>query len=223
MRIKELTLYTNDLGRQKEFYINILEFNLLEESDTKFSVQIGATRLNFEYEMRDYKYHYCFLIPSNKLNEAVKWLKQRLDVVIIDKNKETQFFESWNAESVYFYDGTGNVTEFIVRYDLDDECNESFTNTQIISVNEIGAPSKTIKEHDTQLEDLIHSKLWKGNYERFACNGTQNGLFLLVNNELKKEWFPTKVKTESSPFKALVLNNNKEYEVVFRNGKLKIE
>ncbi len=223
MKIQELILYTNSISKQKEFYTKKLGFNLLEEKENKFSIQIGYTKLIFEYSECDYKYHYCFLIPSNKLNEAVNWLKKRLEIVKIEAKFETQFFESWNAESVYFYDGTGNITEFIVRYDLENAVNEEFNNTQIISVNEIGAPSKTIKKHDKLLEDSIHSKLWKGSYERFACNGTQDGLFLLVNKEEKKTWFPTKVKTESAPFKAVILNNKKQYNVTFKDEEFKVE
>ncbi len=223
MKIRELTLYTNKLSKQKEFYVEVLGFNLLEEKENKITMQIGNTKLTFKYTERDYKYHYCFLIPSNKLKEAVKWLKKRLKIIKIEEKFETQFFESWNAESVYFYDGTGNVVEFIVRYDLENEVNEEFTNAAVISVNEIGAPSKTIEKHDKQLENWMHSKLWKGNYERFACNGTQEGLFLLVNNIEKTKWFPTEVKTESSPFKALIINNKKEYKVTFREENFKVE
>jgi len=222
MKIKELKLFTKNVKKQKEFYHNILGFDLISNQENKFTIKVGFTKLTFIKSKIDYKYHYCFLIPSNKLEESIEWLKKRLKIVKIENKKETQFFASWNAESVYFYDGVGNLAEFIVRYDLKNETTKAFNSSQIISVNEIGMPSNNVNKLNQQLEKQINSKFWRGNLERFATNGNQNGLFLLVNNEIKKEWFPTTLFPESAPFEAIVEVHKNKFKLEFKNQILKI-
>ena len=63
------------------------------------------------------KYHYCFMVPSNKLQESIAWLKKRVELIKDEAGNEIQFSKSWNADAVYFYDGVGNVTKFIAHYD----------------------------------------------------------------------------------------------------------
>jgi hypothetical protein len=145
-----------------------------------------------------------------------------LDIIKIGTNKDTQIFESWHAESVYFYDGSGNIAEFIVRYDLHNDTKTPFDVSQIISVNEIGMPSNNSEKLNQELEEKINSKFWKGDLKRFATNGSQNGLFLLVNNEFKKEWFPTTIFPKSAPFEAEVDIDNTCHKIEFKNQKLNV-
>jgi len=221
MKIREITLFTNKLSDQKDFYKNSLGFEVLEEDKDEFSVQIGYSKLSFKKSMKNYKYHYCFLIPSNKLDESIDWLNKRLNIIKIEGNRITQKFESWNAKSVYFYDGSGNLAEFIVRYDLRNERPEKFDLSQILCVNEIGMPTTNVERLNSELEHRLNSKFWKGDLKRFGTNGTQNGLFLLVNNDVKKNWFPTELETESSPFSAIVDVNMKHHKIEFVDGEFK--
>ena len=157
---------------------------------------------------------------SNKLNEAIEWLHKKLEIIKIEEERIIQHFESWNAHSIYFYDGAGNLAEFIVRYDLKNESQQPFDHTQILCVNEIGMPTKNIKKINVQLEETIHSKFWKGDLERFGTNGTQEGLFLLVNNDAKKTWFPTQMKIKTSPFEILTTINQQKYFLEYRNEEI---
>lgn len=221
MQIKTLTLYTNDIKKQKTFYNKIFGLPIIETKEHEFTVRVGTTKLIFKEGKNDSKYHYCFLIPSNKLNEAVNWLKERLTIVKINQKQETQFFESWNAEAVYFYDGNNNLVEFIARYDLKNDTKTPFDNSQIINVNEIGMSSNNkIAQLNKVLEQHTKSKFWKGDLERFGTNGDQNGLFIMVNNTIKKEWFPTTIFPESLPFTALIEVENSEFNIEFKNEEL---
>lgn len=223
MKIREITLFTNKLSSQLHFYKNILGFEILEENNEKFAFQVGHTRMKFEASQENSIYHYCFLIPSNQLQAAIKWLSQRLDIIKIEGNRMIQNFESWNADSIYFYDGAGNIAEFIVRYDLKNETtSQIFDLSQIIGLNEIGMPTKDVKKINQELEQQLNSKFWKGDLERFGTNGTQEGLFLLVNNELKKDWFPTDLETEASPFLGIFEVENYLYHLEFRNYQMRV-
>lgn len=225
MKIREITLFTNKLTDQLYFYKKTLGIEIMRNSIRNFTFQVGYTQITFEASEREHIYHYCFLIPSNQLDAAIKWLTSRLDIIKIEDERIIQHFESWNADSVYFYDGAGNIAEFIVRYDLKNEyknenTNEIFDLSQIICLNEIGMPTTNIKELNQVLEKELNSKFWKGDFECFATNGTQEGLFLLPNYEIKKEWFPTDLKTEPSPFYGIFEVENYLYAMQFKKEKV---
>ncbi len=222
MKIKSLTLFTNKLSNQKDFYTKTLGFELLGNEKDGFTIQVGFTKLKFKRSEEDFKYHYCFLIPSNKLNKSIRWLQDRLKLIYIERDRVIQNFKRWNADSVYFYDGAGNLAEFIVRYDLQNESEGAFDLSQILCVNEIGMPTNDVAKINAALEEKLNSKFWKGDLERFGTNGSQNGLFLLVNNELKKTWFPTEVITQSSPFEAIVEVNENRFDINFVKQEMKI-
>ena len=222
MKIKTLTLYSQDLERQKDFYGQVLGFEIVNDGANKFSVQVGFTELTFEQSHEKHPYHYCFLIPSNKLNEAQHWFSERLDLIKIEGDRTVQQFDSWNADSIYFYDGAGNLAECIVRYDLENQSPRPFENPDIIGVNEIGMPTSDIFKINESLEMKMGSMFWKGDRQRFGTNGSQEGLFLLVNSEVKKSWFPTDLPTASSPFGATVEVDNRSFEVKFQNQEIEV-
>ncbi len=221
MEIKELTLYTNKLEAEIDFYGRVLGFEIEELLTNRFTVKIGKTKLTFERSTENYRYHYCFLIPSNQLAEAINWLKDRLSIIEIENGRIVQRFESWNADAVYFYDGSKNIVEFIVRYNLENKRENTFGLSNILSVNEIGIPTNQVAKLNKQLEEEIGTKFWKGDKLRFGTNGDEHGLFLLPNYELKKEWFPTTLAIQPSPLKAMVKHEHKEYFIEYSNGILK--
>ncbi|MCB9314703.1 MAG: glyoxalase [Lewinellaceae bacterium] len=222
MHIKELTLYTEKIDAEKAFYSKTLGFDLLGNSTDHFSVQIGNTTLRFQKTDIPYRYHYCFLIPANRLQQGIGWLKKRLLVIEIEPGRVIQRFETWNADSVYFYDGTGNITEFIVRYDLQNESPAEFDNRSLLCVNEIGMPTRNVQALNAQLERELHTPFWKGDLERFGTNGSQNGLFLLPNYEIKTEWFPTDLKITAAPFEAVIEQNGRTYRIDYRDEVLRV-
>lgn len=221
MKFKKLKLYTNQLEAEFEFYSKTLGFEVLERNTNYFSVKIGWSELSFEKTQREYKYHYCFLIPSNKLNEALKWMEKRTEIVNIGNGKKTQNFDSWNAESFYFYDASGNIAEFIVRYDLNNDVSDEFDISKVLGVNEMGMPTSNVKKINDQLRTELQTEYWKGDIERFGTNGSQEGIFLLPNYNLKDIWFPTSIKIKPEPFEAVIENKEREYHVEYRNEKIK--
>lgn len=221
MRIRKLTLSCRNLESQKSFYQQTLGFKLEDITDISFSVKVGWTYLTFKQDAQKQDYHYCFLIPSNQHKEGIQWFQERLDLVMINK-KPNYFFSTWNAESFYFFDGDQNISECIVRYDLENNSALPFGTGSLLCVNEIGTPSTTIKKHNQQLTELMNSKLWKGDLERFATNGNQEGLFLLANNSIKKVWFPTQVPTLSADYDALIKTSKGTFNIAFSNAQLNI-
>lgn len=217
MKIKELTLLTNELNKQKDFFTATLGFSLITQSDNHFSIQIGWTLLTFIKSLEAHTYHYCFLIPSNKLDEALNWMNQRRQTITLDDGGTIAHFESWNADSFYFYDAAGNVAECMVRYDLKNESNHSFELNDFLCVNEIGVGTSSIPLVHTQLKKILDIPLWKGDIERFGAHGSQEGLLLLADYNIKKTWFPTSIPIKASPFEAILQNSNVCYAVSYKN------
>ena len=143
-----------------------------------------------------------------------------MDIIEIEPGRIIQRFEDWNADSIYFYDGSGNLAEFIVRYSLDNKSDKDFTTSSMLCVNEIGLATNDIGKASQHLEDETNLPFWKGDKIRFGTNGDENGLFLLPNYDLKKEWFPVDMKIVPSPFQAIILNNEKEYLVEYANEQI---
>lgn len=220
MKFKKLILYTNKLEEEQDFYSNTLGFEITDQNPTSFTAKIGWSELTFKRAELERKYHYCFLIPSNQLTQALEWMEKRVEIIDIENGRKTQNFETWNADSFYFYDASGNIAEFIVRYDLKNDSNGSFDISKVLCVNEIGMPTKNIEKLNTQLELEIKTSLWKGDLKRFGTNGNQEGIFLLPNYEIKDVWFPTQVKIYPEPFETFVENEGKEYLVKFINERI---
>ncbi len=219
MRFTNVTLYTDQLESQKAFYTSILGFECIEDKSDSFAVQVGWSKLTFHESKNAHKYHYYFLIPSNHLESSLSWLESKTD--IINKHGQKIFnFDSWNAASFYFYDGSGNLAKFITKPDLENESNVDFNIDQILCVNEIGMPSDSIKEINDKLETESNSKFWKGNFERFGTNGNQEGMFLLVDKTVKTIWFPTEMKITSPGFDVYIDADGNMYDIQFKDGKI---
>lgn len=221
MKFKKLKLYTNKFESELKFYSETLGFKIIEQSADTFTVKVGWSELSFERSENDHKYHYCFLIPANKLNQAIEWMEKRIEIIDIEKGKKIQNFESWNADSFYFYDASGNIAEFIVRYDLRNNDTTDFDISKVLGVNEIGMPTTEVNKMNSQLQREVKTKFWKGDLERFGTNGSQEGMLLLPNHNIKEHWFPTLLKIKPENFDAIIENDGKTYNLEFRNEKLK--
>lgn len=221
MKFKELKLYTNKLDSEKKFYKETLGFPIIKENSISFSLEIGWSELSFEKSDKEYKYHYCFLIPANRLDQALAWMDKKVEIIDIENGRKTQNFDTWNADSFYFYDGSGNIVEYIVRYDLKNNDHGDFDISKVLGVNEMGMPTANVKKTNNQLQIELETEFWKGDLQRFGTNGSQEGIFLLPNYNLKDIWFPTSIKIKPEPFDAIIENKGKEYHVEFRNEKIK--
>ena len=218
MRIKKLRLYSENLEAQKAFYKDVLEFDLLDTSPTSFTIRVGWTEFTFEQSDQKRVYHFAFLIPANKLSEALDWVEKRVDTLPIESGEKTTRFESWNANAFYFYDADGNVAEFIVRHDLKNESQDLFNSKSVLCVNEIGLPTNDIRALNQALESKYGTAFWKGNFERFGTNGSPEGLFLLPNYTVKTEWFPTTIKLQPESFEIEFESQGNIHGFRFENG-----
>lgn len=219
MRINELKIYSSKFDTQVAFYSEIIGLDLIEQTDFEAKFQIGKSILILNKSDRFQPYHFAINIPANKENEALDWLKQRVEI-LRDGDTEILDFEGWNAKAVYFYDEDKNIVEFIARKNLKNENYGKFNSKSLLEISEIGVPVNDIESAYNSLTEIVDIRKYDGGFESFFAAGDENGLFIFVNKNVK-DWIPTGDKACSSEFELNFQENGIEYKLEFKNGKIK--
>ena len=200
MILQEIRLQTNRLFPLYHFYKTVLELPVTDDSDAHFTIHAGLSKLIFEKteDLLSFpNYHFAFNIPSNRIQEAHEWLKERTELLWIEDYKSyIADFTNWNAKSVYFLDPAGNIAELIARADLNDIIDEPFSSKHIRNVSEIG-----LVFTETGFQRSIQHLLNDHNLEyfskqppleKFCAIGDDEGLFIIVPEN--RSWYPCKDK-----------------------------
>ena len=220
-KLQYQTIQTNRFQETKDFYAKTLGIEINEETSDVFSVRIGWSILRFQKSIDSCLYHYCFLIPSNSLEKALVWMGKRMDIIEVEDGEKIVNFEEWNADSFYFYDGSGNIAELIVHYDLDNSIKQEFDFSAVLGISEIGIGTNDVESTNSFLEENCHTDFWKGDLIRFGTNGSAEGKFLIANYNKKEIWFPTQIKIKPVPFEVEIENRNKVYRLEYIDGNLR--
>ena len=188
MKIQTLTLLTNNLKEMKEFYHERLQLPLRDDRAKSFSVQIGASILEFKKNNDDTDpfYHFAMNIPRNKFREAKSWIRS---ITNLNTHNETDevFFKNWNAYAVYFTDPAGNIVEFIARqHDSIQKSHSHFNSDQIINISEIGIVTNQVQTIAKQINKIGIENSRQGT-EDFSPLGDVEGLFIIVKSN--RIWF----------------------------------
>ncbi|GAL81628.1 hypothetical protein JCM19274_473 [Algibacter lectus] len=198
MKIEEITLFTNQIEKQKLFYQEVVDFDLVFDSEEKITFKTGKSLLSFEYKETVNSAHFAFNIPSNKIDEALLWLQKRV-AILPDGENLISNFESWNAKAIYFYDADKNIVEFIARKDLNQNSVEQFTAKEIISISEIAMVTTNISPLYKAISRIKPISIFHGNINRFCAIGNHDGLFILIDKTVKT-WHPTGESVHTADF-----------------------
>ena len=198
MKIEEITLFTNQIEKQKLFYQEVVDFDLVFESEEKITFKTGKSLLSFEYKETVNSAHFAFNIPSNKIDEALLWLQKRV-AILPDGENLISNFESWNAKAIYFYDADKNIVEFIARKDLNQNSVEQFTAKEIISISEIAMVTTNLSPLYEAISRIKPISIFDGNINRFCAIGNHDGLFILIDKTVKT-WHPTGESVHTADF-----------------------
>jgi len=214
MKIEEVILFTNSIQEQKQFYKNVLEFELILDSTEKISFKTGESILSFQYKETFKSSHLAFNIPSNKETEALFWLQKRVEILPYN-NKFISDFKSWNAKAIYFYDADKNIMEFIARKNMNTATDSEFSSTSILSISEMAIATDNIEYIFNTINGMKSISIYDGNFRRFCAIGNEDGLFILIDKN-KKKWYPTMETAFTSDF---IIKG--DYNFAFKNGKIK--
>ncbi|MDG1261600.1 MAG: hypothetical protein P8O05_07550 [Flavobacteriales bacterium] len=197
MRIKELTLVAADLSAQAAFYLNDLSFEGSFENNL-LEIQAGTTTLRFVERAESPYYHFAFLIPKGKLDEAITFCEGRSIPLMQYEGK--QVIDFGTGTSIYFFDPAGNIVEFIDRPSLHFLSDHTFSATDTVCINEIGLP---VKDPLQKVEELLDTfgiiPMDRSRFDNDFCwGGNFEGTFLVVKQGRK--WLPTELPAISNDF-----------------------
>ena len=218
MRINELKIYSPRLKEQSTFYANALGLKCIKMNKEQASFQLGSSVLTIEYKKETTPYHFAINIPSNKENEALSWLKARLEI-LIEEEIEIHDFDFWNAKAIYFYDCDKNIVELIARKNLNNGNSETFNQEQLLNISEIGLPTTNIEAKFSQLHELSGIQEFSGGFDRFLAFGDEEGLFICINKDIK-DWHPTGDKAHSSAFEMHFTEKGVNYHIEYKNDQV---
>ena len=154
-------------------------------------------------------YHFAINIPSNKIEDAKAWLKDKVQLVWMEDYKsDIADFVNWHAKSVYFFDPAGNIVELISRFDLQNPSEGSFGAGQFLSISEIGLVLEgQLDEETSQLMEKYSLPFFNKQppLPQFKAIGDDEGLFIIVPRY--RNWYPTTKPSDIFPM-----------EINFRQG-----
>lgn len=213
MTIKEVTLFTNNIQEQRQFYKTTLGMEIIMDTPKKIAFKAGSSILSFKYKEKMQPSHLAFNIPYNAIYDALKWLKERTDVISYDDEYVTDF-SKWKAKAIYFHDADCNIMEFIAREDIEIESDIAFSSRSIISISEMAIATDDIENIYKEISKLRSIPIFDGSFERFCALGNHEGLFILIDKNTKK-WYPTDEVAQTSDF---IMTG--DYNFSFLDGKI---
>lgn len=218
MEIKQLKLYSKDINEQLHFYHHVLALQLIRADENKVELQAGSTKLVFEHSRSEFLYHYCFLIPNGKLEEAMSFLEEKEIGLLPYKGSDIINFPT--GRSIYFYDPDGNIAEFIERPSLRIESDETFSADSILKLNEIGMPHDNPLELSRQLIEKYKIQLSEPEILRsdFCWVGDYHGV--LIVPEIGRNWIPTNLPAIMNDFEIEFESNEKTYKLNVVNNEI---
>ncbi|MAT41419.1 MAG: hypothetical protein CL609_03685 [Anaerolineaceae bacterium] len=225
MNILDLELITNhSLQDLANFYTKLLAKSPLEYIDQYLRLQVGTTQLSFKHQKSDRpaRYHFAIHIPENQFTNAHAWMGQQVKLIINNEGKDMFYSESWDADSLYFYDPAGNILELIAHHRLDNKSNKIFNAHSLLSVCEIGIAADNVAQQVDALKTQIDVNPYRTSVDpEFTPVGDAQGLFIVVKQG--RTWFPnTGIPAEHLPVNVTVEQNGLTKRLTFPSGNVLI-
>jgi catechol 2,3-dioxygenase-like lactoylglutathione lyase family enzyme len=190
MQIQRVTLATKHLRPQRDFYARVLGLEVVAETGSSVTLQIGRSTLTFEQDPNfEGLYHFAFDIPRNQVDEAEHWLRARVPL-LEDSGGRSRFPPNaeWNTTNLYFDDAAGNIVEFIARHNLEHETQAAFGARSVLHISELGVvvPDVPAGVHHLKAAHGLHA--FNGSSDTFTAVGGHNGMLIVVREG--RGWFP---------------------------------
>ena len=84
MKLEYIQLQTSNIKETELFYKDVLDLKIMDKGLNSLIIQVGSSVLKFiENPEFDSIYHFAFNIPENKLEEAIKWCADKIDLILI--------------------------------------------------------------------------------------------------------------------------------------------
>lgn len=224
MEVKLLTLQTNNIKKMKSFYIETLGFPLVMEDSHSFCIKIGSSKLKFTSEnvLGNPYYHFAFNIFANKFEEAKSWVKERVQLNVNNEGEDEVYFSYSQAHSLYFYDPSGNIVEFISRHSISELDEAPFTIESVINISEIGVTVNDVAAAGKRLLEVGINERDNQPLDLTTINfmgDKSKGIYLILNQPGREWFFSNKI---SAVFPMEIITSQDDTIVVDGEGKLEV-
>ena len=162
---------------------------------------IGETELVFRGGPGEPFYHFAFLVPGNRFDAALEWIRERAELLPDRVSGEVVFdFDNWEALACYFHDPAGNIVELIAHRGIDESAVEgAFSASELVGLSELGL----VGDKRALVAELggLGLELWDGELEdgvRLAFVGEKARTFILSPEG--RGWLPTGRPAEAHPY-----------------------
>ncbi len=191
MRIERIKLNAIELEPLRLFYRDTLELPVSDDGESSFTVSAGASRLTFERARTDSGeapyYHFAFNVSANKIAESIDWLSGKSVPISPVNGRTIVRSESWDSDSVYFFDPAGNILEFIARHRLPNRSDKpGFSYEDIVNISEIGCAADDVNELSRVLRERLGEPVYLDGDDLFTPLGDEEGLIIL--SSLRRNW-----------------------------------
>lgn len=203
---KSITLHTNKLIDMRHFYLTVLEFPLIKTSVDRFTIKVGESSLTFLESEKPASYHFAFNIPGNQIRLAKNWLKVKVPLNL-ENGKDELYYESFDADTIYFEDPSGNVVELIGR--RSQKSKHDFSITSMINISEISITTPFVKISAEKLDEFgIHSRNEKPiKYESLNFLGDEGTYIILVPPN--RRWYFSNKMSITCPLEIELIDNRR--------------
>jgi len=215
MNIIEIELLSDNLTETEKFYRTVLGLQANSSIKDILYFEIGYTKLIFR-KSNDVNpvYHFAIDVPNNRFMEAYHQIRRQVSIIPLPDGEPIADFTAWDAKSFYFFDNNGNIVECITRYPNHTVAREPFSSVSFISVSEIGMVTNDVPHLASRLYKEYGIPVYKRQSpaDTFTVCGDDEGLFVLVAKG--REWYPTKVRSQSFRPRVLFMNEGSIQHIV---------
>ncbi|RKP57363.1 glyoxalase/bleomycin resistance/dioxygenase family protein [Cohnella endophytica] len=187
-RFSRLVLNTVSLQGTKQFYEELLGFEVAFESDDeiRFRPTPDFELVFLEKEEPLTPAHIAFEVPYSAFDEVVALMRER--GIPLSKWPDGRTMDRYETgQNVYFRDDNGNLLEMISHLYVNEDGWQSSGPLQIMYVREIGFPVENVAAFRESLVDLFGMRLTMvSDAFTFAIGGTAHAVIASV----RRRWIP---------------------------------
>ena len=215
MNIIELELLSDNLAETEKFYGAVLGLEAFSSTKERLSFHVGYSKLIYrKSDGLKPVYHFAIDVPNNRFMDAYHHIRRQVAIIPLPDGESIADFTAWNAKSFYFFDNNGSIVECITRYSNETISETPFGSHSYISVSEIGLVTNDVPN----LTGILGARFGVGVFacqpatDVFTVCGNEDGLFILVAKG--REWYPTKVRSQSFRTRVFFMNEGSVHHIV---------
>ena len=164
----------------------------------------GESELVFKAGPGEPFYHFAFLVPGDRFDDALAWARARVDLLPGGDADEVIFdFAAWNALAFYFLDPAENIVELIAHRGLAESGRTGdFVAAEFIGFSEVGlVGDPTLIAAGLE---RLGVRLWDGSVGPgdLAFFGERGKVLILSPEE--RGWLPNRRPAQASPVDLLL-------------------